>query len=938
MHMLTKPQVFYDDTHKQALGYQNLFHLKKAQRIQPTLYDGSVIAKKHDVISVIDDEETLILEEESRSKMPNKQNDPISIKQKINISPIDYSNSDTSVKSHTTVRIEAPCELPKVSLVNESLKKLKYHLASFDKVLKKRTTSDAISVEIVHISMNSVDILDVSKSCVDECNKCLELETELFKKKDLIEKDVYNKILKSYSTLEKHCISLELSTQLNQENFQMDNSRENQNAATFIQLFDINELKAQLQEKDTVIKKLKDMIKSLSGKDTLKNELRKLKGKNVVDTAVSTPIATTIAPGMFKLDIDPISHRLKNNRDAHADYLKKTIGNTDTIRRLIKRARKQNPSEPLLDSTCRFIKHIQEMLVYVSKTCPSLTKPSGNKKNNRISQLSCSNKTNKVEDQSRSVMSRKNKKNHVVKTKCNAHVMQSMLNANSKSVYAICNECLFDANHDKCVLDYVHDVNVLSKSKNDKRKNKIRKVWKPTGKVFTEIGYSWKPTERIFTIVGNRCPLTRITSTKEVPLKENTITPVITPSLELKLYNRKPKASRSVGSRSKVKIVKSKTSNTKEPEQSWGSTVSDVPSSSLINCSEDLGKLKLKADIGIFVGYAPAKKAFQIYNKRTRLIIETIHVDFNELIAMASEQFSSGPGPKTLTPDSCKTFLLQHLPAVISPDAAVSTDTLSSTIIDQDVPSTSTSQTTQETPSLVIPLGVEETDHDIEVAHMDNNSSFGISIPKLSSEEFSSQVIIPNNVHSLNQPLEHISKWTKDHSIDNVIGDPSRPIEAMQEKLNVFERLEVWELVPRSERVMIITLKWIYKVKLDELGGVLKNKARLVARGYQQEEGINFEESFASVAHLKAIHIFKEFAAHMNMIVYQMDVNTVFLNGILREEAYVCQPDGFVDPENPNHVYKLKKALYGLNKLHVLGMIYSHHFYSPRSSPKEPSI
>ncbi|GJW25260.1 copia protein [Tanacetum coccineum] len=91
MHMLTKPQVFYDDTHKQALGYQNLFHLRKAQQIQPTLYDGSVIAKEHVVISVIDDEETLILEEESRSKMLDKQNDPISIEKKNKISPIDYS-------------------------------------------------------------------------------------------------------------------------------------------------------------------------------------------------------------------------------------------------------------------------------------------------------------------------------------------------------------------------------------------------------------------------------------------------------------------------------------------------------------------------------------------------------------------------------------------------------------------------------------------------------------------------------------------------------------------------------------------------------------------------------------------------------------------------------------------------------------------------------
>ncbi|GJY47286.1 retrovirus-related pol polyprotein from transposon TNT 1-94 [Tanacetum coccineum] len=113
---------------------------------------------------------------------------------------------------------------------------------------------------------------------------------------------------------------------------------------------------------------------------------------------------------------------------------------------------------------------------------------------------------------------------------------------------------------------------------------------------------------------------------------------------------------------------------------------------------------------------------------------------------------------------------------------------------------------------------------------------------------------------------------------------------------------------------MIITLKWIYKVKLDELVGVLKNKARLVLRGYRQEEGIDFEESFAPVARHEAIRIFIAFAAHMNMVIYQIDVNTAFLNGILLEEVYVSQPDGFVDPENPNHVYKLKKALYGLKQ------------------------
>ncbi|GKG01178.1 hypothetical protein Tco_0305883, partial [Tanacetum coccineum] len=154
----------------------------------------------------------------------------------------------------------------------------------------------------------------------------------------------------------------------------------------------------------------------------------------------------------------------------------------------------------------------------------------------------------------------------------------------------------------------------------------------------------------------------------------------------------------------------------------------------------------------------------------------------------------------------------------------------------------------------------------------------GFLILEPSFEESSTQVVILNHVHSINQPPEYINKWSKDHPLDNVIGDPSRPvstrhklqyealfcyfdaflssvgpksykdaltesrwIEAIQEELNEFERLEVWEPVPCPDCVMIITLKWIYKVKLDELGGVLENKAHLVARGYRQEEGIDFE-------------------------------------------------------------------------------------------------
>ncbi|GKF63710.1 retrovirus-related pol polyprotein from transposon TNT 1-94, partial [Tanacetum coccineum] len=139
-------------------------------------------------------------------------------------------------------------------------------------------------------------------------------------------------------------------------------------------------------------------------------------------------------------------------------------------------------------------------------------------------------------------------------------------------------------------------------------------------------------------------------------------------------------------------------------------------------------------------------------------------------------------------------------------------------------------------------------------------------------------------------------------------------IDAMQEEIHEFERLEVWELVPCPDKVFLIKLKWIIKVKTDEFGRVLKNKARLIAQGFRQEEGIDFEESFAPVARIEAICIFIANAANKNMTIYQMDIKTNFLNGELKEEVYISQPEGFVDKDNPSHVYKLKKALYSLNQ------------------------
>ncbi|GJT93034.1 retrovirus-related pol polyprotein from transposon TNT 1-94 [Tanacetum coccineum] len=172
--------------------------------------------------------------------------------------------------------------------------------------------------------------------------------------------------------------------------------------------------------------------------------------------------------------------------------------------------------------------------------------------------------------------------------------------------------------------------------------------------------------------------------------------------------------------------------------------------------------------------------------------------------------------------------------------------------------------------------------------------------------------------------FELLGKWTKNHPIANVIGDPSRlvstrkqlqtDIDAMQEKIHEFERLQVWELVPYPGLIMLIKLKWIFKVKKDECGSVLKNKAQLVAKGYRQEDGIDFKESFAPVARIESIRIFIANAATKNIKIYKMDFKTAFLNGELREVVYVYQPEGFVDPDKPNHMYRLKKAFYGLKQ------------------------
>ncbi|CAL2254329.1 unnamed protein product [Prunus armeniaca] len=136
----------------------------------------------------------------------------------------------------------------------------------------------------------------------------------------------------------------------------------------------------------------------------------------------------------------------------------------------------------------------------------------------------------------------------------------------------------------------------------------------------------------------------------------------------------------------------------------------------------------------------------------------------------------------------------------------------------------------------------------------------------------------------------------------------------MQEDLNQFVKNDVWYLVPKPTNTNVIGTKWIFKNKTDEQGNVVRNKAKLVAQGYTQIKGIDFDETFAPVARLESVRLLLAIACHLKFKLYQMDVKNSFFNGILNEEVYVEQPKGFEDPHYPNDVFWLKKALYGLKQ------------------------
>nr|GEV67789.1 hypothetical protein [Tanacetum cinerariifolium] len=805
VHMLTKPRFFYDHSTKQALGFQNSFYLKKAQQLEQKLYDGNVI-KNTCAIVIPDSKETLMLAEKSRSKMILKQQDPMVLEKKNSM-----NSSDPNLSRRPT-KVEVPKELPKVSM----------------------------------------------------------------------------------------------------------------------------ELKAQSQDKDTVISKFKERIKSLSGnvnKDKVKKDIEEIETINIeLDHRVSKLIAE--------------NEHLKHTYKQLYDSIKST---------------RVKPS-----------------------TSASRSQPSGNTKKDKIHRPPSSTQKNKVEAHPRTVKSSLTNKNCVFEPKETATVQYSKLNANSELICVKCNGCMLYDNHVLCSLNVINDVNSCTKSKfvkkSSKRKvvqivlwyldsgcskhmtgdrsqltnfvNKFLGVVKFKNDYVTKImGYGdyqignvtisrvyyMKGLGHNLFFVGQFCD-----SNLEVAFCQHTCyirnlegVDLLTGSQGNNLYTlslgdmmclkSKDKAPdfiikflKMIQVRLKIPVRRIKTDNGTEfvnqtlreyyekvgishdtsvarsPQQNevvttacytqnhfiirlrYGNTPYELLHDKLpdlsffhvfgalcypTNDSENLGKLEPKANIGIFIGYAPTKKAFRIYNRGTRRIIEIIHVDFDELTTMASGRNSSKLVLHEMTPATISSGLVPNPPPSTPcvPPSRTDWDILFQPMFDELL--TPPPSVDLPAPEVIAPIVKVVAPEPAESTGSPSSTTVDQDAPSPNNaSESSSSDVIPTVVHTAAPKSEHVTRWTKDHPLDNIISELERP-------------------------------------------------ARLVARGYRQEEGIDFEESFAPVARLDDIYIFLAYVAHMNMIVYQMDVKTAFLNDILRKEVYVSQPDRLVDQDNLNHVYKLKKDL-----------------------------
>nr|GEY40393.1 hypothetical protein [Tanacetum cinerariifolium] len=357
---------------------------------------------------------------------------------------------------------------------------------------------------------------------------------------------------------------------------------------------------------------------------------------------------------------------------------------------------------------------------------------------------------------------------------------------------------------------------------------------------------------------------------------------------------------------------------------------------------ENLDKMTEKGDQCILVGYSTQSKGYRVYNKRTRMIVESIHIRFDEIKEVS----------ETSVANNTSGLVLQRHKALDydNPDPVPQRQDVSSSV-DEHVPSQqelnllfgplydeffnagsnpSTNIQSTSAPSTHTNVHAEENNNDqAEEGEQLQDDEFTnpLCAPTQEVAKSSSHNIGNSNVPTFNQPQVFEYRWTKDHPLEQVCGNPSRPVQTRQQ-LATYPEMCMYALIvstaePKNIKEAMADSAWIeaiqeelhqFDILRDEDQTIIRNKARLVAKWYAQEEGIDFEESFAPVARLEEVWIFIAYAAHKSFPIYQMDVKMAFLNGPLKEEVYVAQRDGFADPDHPEKVYRLRKALYGLKQ------------------------
>nr|GEU85413.1 putative ribonuclease H-like domain-containing protein [Tanacetum cinerariifolium] len=357
------------------------------------------------------------------------------------------------------------------------------------------------------------------------------------------------------------------------------------------------------------------------------------------------------------------------------------------------------------------------------------------------------------------------------------------------------------------------------------------------------------------------------------------------------------------------------------------------------NDREDIGKLGVKGDISFFIGYSADSCAYRIYNRRTKKIMETMNVTFDELSMMAFEQRSSKPGLQSMTSRQISSGLdLTYAPSTITTQQPTEgeLDLLFEAMYDDYIGGQ--------------PSATPRTDSAAQAHQVRQTSTTSTTIadttpmPTKSSSQATNFPNTSQDVDELNSQQQHIQQQgNQDHPLEQVIREPSRPVLTRNQLQTdgdmCMYALTVSTMEPKNVKEAMTDPAWIESMQ-EELLQFKRMDSRLVVRGCHQEEGLDFEESFAPVSRMEAIRIFLAYATHKSFTIFQMDVKTAFLHGSLKEDVYVCQPKGFIDADHLSHVYKLNKALYGLKQAprawydELSTFLLQNHFFKGTIDPK----